>query len=542
MSYLNIPNRRPIYRGDYIGGGRFLGASPVISKGGGDSTLHILPYNPPREESTWNISLPHVPSPFVTESGTAIYPAYTDKNGYTHYNATPEAPVTGKTSLQAGRHQRRYEVRQISVAGRAGGGYYVYDREKNRSVGNGPLTPMSARAAEAEARRLNGAPAAAARRAAAAEQRKKEEAALAPVKSPFGSKSDIQALESRLEGRGGFDVVDGDPKKFWVTAVRPAQTGGYEYLVFHNKILPNGKGPFSSQAEARAWAERAFAGNDVGAVVDRVDRPGLELPQQATGTPPGAMTMTQRTTTATPPDGSLLQRHQTDVRKAWGLLKAKAKANWGKDGLVETYKGVRIFRRKITLTGPDGQVVTMPQFYTEQKLATKAHNATTLRPDNPAVRLEVTDTDAELPQVAICTALPTPVDPRLPAPVMTDAGVGHLGKGNLHAEHWGAIEAAQSAAGTTVVAPTLAEMKTAIAQRGLAPGQPIAPDNGPGPAAGTEPIASLPGEQAAPSDQPVDEEAGSSNAITNMFRGENLKKTLTVGGLAVAGLILLKKL
>lgn len=168
-------------------------------------------------------------------------------------------------------------------------------------------------------------------------------------------------------------------------------------------------------------------------------------------------------------------------RRAWGLRLEKAKRQWGKTGHVETYKGVRILRKKKVIPGPDGERVTVPVFVTDRQLGAQIRSPQLDR-TLPAA------SDAELPVQGKDRTLLSQVASLLPAAAadrlrhatqMIPAGVQGLGYVD----------------GAVVESETVELLRQEIDGRGLATGvQPAPEPDGPGPAAGSTPVEALPGE------------------------------------------------
>lgn len=169
--------------------------------------------------------------------------------------------------------------------------------------------------------------------------------------------------------------------------------------------------------------------------------------------------------------------------QAWSRRLDQAKTNWGPAGHVETFHGVKIFRGKRNITSPDGTKVTVPFYYTKQRL-----------------------------QVAKGTA---------PAAGKVALGsmVGGLGS-----------EIALTA--STVEAETLNDIKALVESHPLAADEKPAKE-GPGPAAILETRKVLPGEAGTKPEAPV-----GPNGTTSMKT--TTKAALGIGAAAVAALMLLK--
>jgi hypothetical protein len=133
----------------------------------------------------------------------------------------------------------------------------------------------------------------------------------------------------------------------------------------------------------------------------------------------------------------------SSVREAWRARLKRARGQWGKTGHVETYHGVKIFRGKRNLTGPDGEKITVPVYYTKQRLT----GIKTRVPSDQAQPLE------------------------------------GLGRGD-------GAEATASVA----EADTIEAMKATIDEHPLAPSEKPAGPDALGPAAKTERVEALPGE------------------------------------------------
>lgn len=139
-----------------------------------------------------------------------------------------------------------------------------------------------------------------------------------------------------------------------------------------------------------------------------------------------------------------VRARKVPTEQEWRLRLEQSRKEWGKTGHVETFHGVRIYRGKRNMVGPDGKKVTVPVYYTKQKLMG----------------------------------------------VQSTKGGVMEGLGLIHG--LGAEEDPTSMA--TVEALSLDEIKTSINEHPLAPTETPAPDEGPGPAAGNVELDILPGE------------------------------------------------
>lgn len=163
----------------------------------------------------------------------------------------------------------------------------------------------------------------------------------------------------------------------------------------------------------------------------------------------------------------------TGAQEAWNCLGqklARIRQEWGKTGHVETYHGVRIFRGKRNIQTPDGKKITVPFYYTKQKLKGVGNG-------------------------------PAPLEGYLAADQMNN----DLAMVDGQAE-----------------TETLDDMKALIDTHPLKEGETIAKDEGPGPAAGTITVQALPGE------------AGTSPEMTVMSDPKNRTKFVGAGLAAAA--------
>jgi hypothetical protein len=73
---------------------------------------------------------------------------------------------------------------------------------------------------------------------------------------------------------------------------------------------------------------------------------------------------------------------------AWQTKLETGRRNWGPAGHVQTYKGVKIFRGKRNEGGPNGEKVTVPVYYTKDKLVTSGVQGLGAVPPAEAMTLE----------------------------------------------------------------------------------------------------------------------------------------------------------
>lgn len=200
------------------------------------------------------------------------------------------------------------------------------------------------------------------------------------------------------------------------------------------------------------------------------------------------------TITRMTPDGSGLP---DSVRsRAWdqGLMPAKlddwkarlqtARNNWGPSGLVMTHQGIRIYRGFRNIKGPGGDKVTVPVFYTKQKMVGV--------PSEPGQKEDVLQ--------------------------------GYLPMGGMGAD------TDSVGAPSTVEASGVAQMLDKLNQLSLAPGEAPAPESGPGPASETLKVDTLPGE-------------GGSQPSVTFWSNPDTKTLATVGGwlVGLAALLMVGK-
>jgi len=197
--------------------------------------------------------------------------------------------------------------------------------------------------------------------------------------------------------------------------------------------------------------------------------------------------------TVNPGEASIrsVTREQARDRSArgqgWKRRLAVARRNWGPQGHVMTINGVRIFRRHNKVHGPDGSVVTLPVFYTKQKLVRKGKTPTSMRnlplvPDpelrNAAPFLSV-DTGQKESTLPVKKSRVMPVDD--PARGVPVEGIGSLGFSR------------EPSRGMPVQATSLEEIIAIVKDQALTNDERRYPD-GPGPAAETVQVDVLPGE------------------------------------------------
>ena len=171
------------------------------------------------------------------------------------------------------------------------------------------------------------------------------------------------------------------------------------------------------------------------------------------------------------PDDVRAAIHTRPDLPAWNRLGqklARIRAEWGRTGHVETYKGVRIFRGKRNIKTPDGNKITIPFYYTKQRL--KGVN-------NGQAPLE-----------------------------------GYLGQNNMN-NHLAMVDGKAET-------ETLDDMKAIIDTHPIAETDRPSLDEGPGPAAGAVAVEALPGE------------AGTSPEITILSDPKNRTTAVAATGAA----------